>query len=125
MPDGKPWNKDYYRIQLNKMGKMVWNYFHPYVFRDWCDIARLIHNNFEIQNVKDWFDHVDYGSVSHYTKDVHKYYRMAPFDWIKSILKSNKNIVGEVNRLNSKEGRKRALLKLFSPVGKIRTHGGH
>jgi len=115
---GRPWNKGSLRNSLNKMGKMVWPNFHPYVFRDWCYIARLIQHDFRIQLVKDWFDHDEYSSVAHYTKDAKKYYRLAKYDWIRSILKFH-NMVKEENGLN----RKKADNRPFQLENKIGSNG--
>jgi len=87
---GKPFTENYLRKYLNDHIKPVWEKFHPYVYRNWCYIARLIQHEFNIQHVKDWFDHNDYNSVSHYTKDARKYYRMDKTDWIRSVLKSHR-----------------------------------
>jgi len=61
-------------------------------------------------------------TTDNYTKFAKKYYRNAPFDWIKTILKFHKKVEDE-NGKKSTNGQKRALLnkstgvKGYAPTG--------
>jgi len=87
-PSGKPFTESYLRKQLSIRGKLVWPHFHPNVCRDWCSIARLIQNAYNIKETCDWMENSDMRVTEHYTRAAKRYYVMAHFDWIKSILKS-------------------------------------
>jgi site-specific recombinase XerD len=130
-PDGKPFNKETFRNKLNKMYKRIYPDFHPYCMRDWCAIARLINTkindgNFDIYNVCDWFEHSDISVTQSYTKSAKKYYQIAPFNWIKAVLKSDfnlKKLIGEENSLN-RNTQKNDRFRLNSlPMSDINPHG--
>ena len=109
-PNGKPFTHNYLRKRLGMLGKQVWEDYHPYVSRDWCAIARLIKTkidtgSFDIYEVYDWFEHSELKVTESYIKAAKKYYKLAPFDWVKSVLKFQKNL-GEENGLKSKKPRK-------------------
>ena len=119
-PDGKPFTEQGLRTKLNKMFKPIWSDFHPYCMRDWCAIARLIRTkvnsgSYDFYEVFDWFEHSDISVTQYYTKDANRYYKLAPFDWIKAVLKSQKNL-REENSLKSKKPENEALSIDFSPV---------
>ena len=40
-PNGRPFTRAYLRKYLSQNVKPVWNYYHPYIMRHWCAIARL------------------------------------------------------------------------------------
>jgi integrase len=123
-PSGKPFTKDYFRLKLSKFGKQVWPEYHPYISRSWCAIARLIQgkvqtNHYNVYEVEEWLGHDRLKTTEGYIKFAQRYYKIAPFDWIKSILKSNKRIKefkGEENGGNSKKGKIWTLLNEISPV---------
>lgn len=102
LPDGRPLNSTF-RKNLIIKAKEVWKDFHPYVFRDWCAIARLISNDFNVYEVFDWFEHSELSVTEYYIKDSKKYHKMNPCDWIRSVLKFHKK---EENRLKSKRAKK-------------------
>jgi site-specific recombinase XerD len=104
-PSGKPFTKHYLNKRMNLFGKSIWSEFHPYCQRDFCFIARLIQNGFNIQKVTDWFEHGDIRTTQYYVRDAEKYHTMRPSDWIKAVLKSPSSW-GEENSLKSKEGLK-------------------
>jgi len=119
-PAGKPFTKEGLRNQLNRRFKPIWPSFHPYCMRDWCAVARLIKtkvisDSFDFYDVYNWFEHSDISVTQYYTKDANKYYKMAPYDWIKAVLKSQ-GILGEENSLNSKNPENDLLSNEFSPV---------
>ncbi|MEM4259128.1 MAG: site-specific integrase [Candidatus Thermoplasmatota archaeon] len=77
--------------------------FHPYLWRHWCAIARLIRtkietNHWDIWDVKDWMGHEKVDTTEDYVKFAKQYYRSAPYDWISAVLKfyrTNKEFVGQ------------------------------
>lgn len=111
-PSGKPFTKEYLRQKLSKLGKQVWIHYHPYISRDWCAIARLIKSKvdsgrFDIYEVRDWLGHEELKTTQGYTRYAQQYYKAAPFDWIKTVLKSNINLLnlyGEENGLKMDRG---------------------
>ncbi len=125
LPSGKPFTKDYLRVQLSRRGKQVWNHYHPYVSRHWCAIARLIKskvdsNHYNVYEVKDWLGHDRLNTTENYIQFAHRYYEQAPFDWIKSILKAS-NILKECfsgeNGVKSKKAENRVLSTEIPSVG--------
>jgi len=91
-PNGKPFTVDYLRKYINKQVKPVWNYYHPYVMRHWCAVARLIKSKvdtkkWDIWDVKEWLGHDKVGTTEDYVRFAKRYYRNEPYDWIKAILK--------------------------------------
>jgi site-specific recombinase XerD len=105
-PNGKPFTRAYLRKFLCQHVKQVWNYYHPYVMRHWCAVARLIKSKIEtkkwdIWDVKEWLGH-DKVTTEGYVMYAKRYYRNASYDWIKAILKFHtKNYdVGQENGLN-------------------------
>jgi len=111
---GKPFTKAYLRKQLSLQGKKVWKQYHPYISRTWSCIARLIRCKlesgiFDIYDVQDFHGHSDTRVTEGYTQFAKRYYKSAPYDWIKAVLKSNFYInkrIGEENGLNRKNGKK-------------------
>ena len=70
----------------------VYPSFHPYLWRHWCAIARLIRtkietNHWDIWDVKDWMGHEKVDTTEDYVKFAKQYYRNAPYDWISAVLK--------------------------------------
>jgi hypothetical protein len=125
--NGKPFTEDSLRTSLNKKFKPIWSDFHPYCMRDWCTIAKLIrtkveNGNYDFFEVFDWFEHSDISVTQYYNRDTNRYYKIAPYDWIKAVLKSQK-ILREDNSLKS-EKRENDLLPIeFSPVEEDKPHG--
>ena len=122
-PNGKPFTTDYLRQKLSVKGKLVWTHYHPYVSRYWCAIARLIKSkvetgNFAIYEVRDWLGHDELKTTEGYVRFANQYYRKEPFDWIKAVLKSKKQIeklFGEENGLKSKQSENEGVLIEISP----------
>ena len=66
--------------------------FHPYIWRHWCAIARLIRSKIEtkhwdIWDVKEWMGHERIDTTEDYVKFAKQYYRHSPYDWISAVLK--------------------------------------
>ncbi len=66
--------------------------FHPYLWRHWCAIARLIRSKVEtkywdIWDVKEWMGHKKVDTTEEYVKFAQNYHRNAPYDWISAVLK--------------------------------------
>jgi len=125
-PNGKPFECEQLRHKLSKLGKQVWPEYKPNISRSWCAIARLIKSKLEtgrydIYEVREWLGHDKLKTTDSYIQFARNYYRNAPYDWIKAILKSDimkvVDCVGEENGLNSKEGKNQVLMNEISPVG--------
>ncbi len=91
-PNGRPFTVDYMRKYINQRVKPVWNYYHPYVMRHWCAVARLIKSKvdtkkWDIWDVKEWLGHDKVSTTEEYVRFAKRYYRNANYDWIKAILK--------------------------------------
>lgn len=125
--NGRPFTADYLRKLLTPKVKEVYPYYSLYTMRHWCAIARLIKDYIEKStwdktDVQDWLGHDKVSTTDNYTKFAKKYYRIAPFDWIKTILKFHKK-EEEENGQKSTNGQKRALLNKstgvnrYAPVG--------
>lgn len=122
-PNGEPWDKNYFRVKLGKLGRQVWPSYHPYISRSWCAIARLIKSKiekdiFDVYEVEQWLGHDRIKTTEGYIQFAHRYYKIAPFDWIQSILKFDKNLrcfVEGDNGRNPKEAEIRALLNENPP----------
>jgi len=95
--DGTPLNPGTIRNKIRDLVKPLFSDFHPYAVRDWCAIARLIQTkvktgSFDIYEVYSWFEHSKLSVTEAYVKSAKKYYKIAPFDWVSAVLKSNKDI---------------------------------
>jgi site-specific recombinase XerD len=108
---GKPVTVRTLGHKLSENGKKVWKYFQPYDMRRWCAIARLIetkveNGKFDEFEVCDWLGHDDVKTTMAYIKDAKQYYKRAPYNWLKRILKNhhknNKMLVGE-NTLKNRD----------------------
>lgn len=93
-PSGKPFISEHLRQKLSKIGKQVWQYYKPNVSRSWCAIARLIKSkidtgHYDVYEIKEWLGHDNIKTTETYIQYARNYYRNAPFDWIKAVLKSN------------------------------------
>ncbi len=98
--NGRPYTVNYLRKKLSPLVKEIWQPYTLYTMRHWCATARLIQSKvnskrWDIWEVKDWHGHDKIGTTEDYVKFAKKYYRNAPFDWIKSILKYHKKSVEE------------------------------
>lgn len=103
-PSGKPLTTSTLGYKLSKYGKTIWPKFQPYDMRHWCAIARLIEQKvktgtFDILPVKTWLGHEKIETTMNYIRYAEQYYRQAPYDWLKRVLKYHKIMVGE-NTLN-------------------------
>jgi len=90
--NGRPWTTAYLRKWLTGYVKQIYPEYSMYTMRHWCAIARLIASKIETgtwdkEDVKDWLGHDDLRTTDDYTKYAKKYYKLAPYDWIKAILK--------------------------------------
>jgi len=96
-------------LTITENVKPVWKYYHPYVMRHWCAIARLIKSKvdtkkWDIWDVKEWLGHDKVATTEDYVRYAKQYYRNASYDWIKAILKFHTKTydVEQENGLNSK-----------------------
>ena len=124
-PNGKPYTVNYLRKKLTPLVKEVWRPFSLYTMRHWCATARLIKSKmdtkkWDIWEVKDWMGHDKIDTTEDYVKYAKKYYRNAPFDWIKSVLKYHKKMVEE-NGHKSINGQKTLLSSGTNRSGEVRT----
>lgn len=116
--NGRPFTVNYLRKKLTPLVKEVWKPYSLYTMRHWCATARLIKSkvdtdNWDIWEVKDWMGHDKLDTTENYVKYAKKYYRNAPFDWIKSVLKHHKiveengqkSITGETTFVSSGNNR--------------------
>jgi len=109
--------------------------FHPYLWRHWCAISRLIRSKVEtkrwdIWDVKEWMGHEKIDTTEAYVKFAKNYYRNAPYDWVRAVLKSYKtddefleqpNDTTTQNKLAKKQRERTRLLLLedSAPVGEV------
>ena len=101
---GKPITVRKLGQRLSEQGKKVWKDFQPYDMRRWCAIARLIetkieNGKFDEFEVCDWLGHDDVKTTMTYIKDAKQYYKRAPYNWLKRVLKFQQN-QKEDNTLN-------------------------
>ncbi|UCD13750.1 MAG: site-specific integrase, partial [Thermoplasmatales archaeon] len=92
-PTGNKWTTDYLRIWLCKYVKPLFPEFSVKTMRTWCAIARLIQTkvetgSFDVYHVKEWLGHDRIKTTESYIRYAEKYYRLAPYDWIRVLLKS-------------------------------------
>jgi integrase len=128
--NGRPFTTNYLRKMLTPLVKQVWLGYSLYIMRHWCAIARLIQSFIERDtwdktDVQEWLGHEKVSTTDNYTNFAKKYYKNAPFDWIKAILKYHYKQVEEngkksTNRLKGTLLNKTTEEKLYAPVG-IRT----
>lgn len=93
--NGRPWTTNYLRKWLTGYVKPVMPDFSMYTMRHWCAIARLIQTKvetgkFDVYHVKEWLGQDDIKSTMHYVRFAEKYYRLAPYDWVRALLKFHK-----------------------------------
>ena len=91
-PNGRPFTVAYLRKYLAERVKPVWQYFHPYIMRHWCAIARLIKckiesNVWDKAEVQDWLGHDKVSTTEEYIGFAKKYYLNNKYDWIRAVLK--------------------------------------
>ena len=108
-PNGRPFTDAYLKKFLCQHVKPVWSYYHPYVMRHWCAIARLIKSKvdtkkWDIWEVKEWLGHDKVTTTEGYVQYAKMYYRNASYDWIKALLKFHADSydMGQEKGLNSK-----------------------
>jgi len=71
-----------------------------------------------VQLLGDWLGHDELKTTEGYVRFANQYYRKEPFDWIKAVLKSKKQIeklFGEENGLKSKQSKNEGVLIEISP----------
>jgi integrase len=100
--------------------------FHPYIWRHWCAISRLIRSKIEtkrwdIWDVKEWMGHEKIDTTEDYVKFAKNYYRNAPYDWVSAVLKSykrNDEFLGQLNDTTTQIelAKKTAAAYVVSPV---------
>jgi len=94
---GKPFKStQHLNRYLKKYIAELYPGFHPYIWRHWCAIARLIRSKVEtkrwdIWDVKEWMGHEKIDTTEDYVKFAKNYYRNAPYDWIRAVLKFYKS----------------------------------
>jgi len=108
-PSGKPITTRKIGQKLSKHGKQIWAHFRPYDMRHWCAIARLIqekheHNNYDTYIIKNWLGHEEISTTMQYIQHAEQYYRQAPYNWIKRVLKNHYTNMVEENPLNPVKG---------------------
>ena len=99
-PNGKSFMVRYLGKKLRDNGKKVWMHYQPYVSRHWCAVSRLIEqkvkiDNFDVFPVKNWLGHEKIETTMNYIRHAEQYYKQAPYDWIKRVLKYHYNEVEE------------------------------
>ena len=107
-PSGRPITVRTLGHKLSKYGKQVWEPFKPYDVRHWCAVSRLIEQkvntgSFDVLPVKNWLGHEKIETTMNYIRYSEQYYKQAPYDWIKRVLKFHENVEGE-NTLKSRYG---------------------
>ncbi len=60
--------------------------------RHWCAVSRLIEqkvntDNFDVIPVKNWLGHEKIQTTMNYIQYAEQYYKQAPYDWVKRVLK--------------------------------------
>lgn len=88
--DGKPFTIRHLGHRLSETGKMVVDYYHPYMARHWCVIAKLIQSKirsggikgtFDYFAVNRWIGHKTIQTTMIYGGPAMDYYEIYPFDW--------------------------------------------
>lgn len=90
--NGRPFSVRHLGHKLSEQGKRVWSYFHPYVMRHWCAVAKLIEQKVNIKSfdcipVKNWLGHEAIQTTMNYVRYAEQYYTQAPYNWLKRVLK--------------------------------------
>ena len=133
-PDGKPFSEAFMAKKLRKMGIPVWDKFYPYCMRHWCATSRLIGwkvrtGVFATKEICDYMQHSSENVTKSYIRQASKWFRIAPFDWISSLLKYHSQTVEKLmqekglNREKSEKAQNRWLpmqippRKWYGPAG--------
>lgn len=72
--------------------------------------------------VEEWLGHDKLSTTQGYIRFAQNYYRNAPYDWIKAVLKSNNSyeeFIGEDNGLNLKPSENQGVLTEIPPVDTV------
>jgi len=90
--NGKPFTVDYLRKWICSHVKPIFPDYTMYTMRHWCAIARLIKSKIDTEKwdtweVKEWLGHDEQRTTEEYIRYAKRYYRIAPYDWIKALLK--------------------------------------
>jgi site-specific recombinase XerC len=117
---GKPYTTAHLGHVLSSYGKMVWEYFTPYVMRHWCAVAHLIEQkidsgDFDVYPVMNWLGHENIQTTMSYVRFAEQYYNVAGYSWLKRVLKYH-DVVG-VSTLSSTEHGKTLVSDGTPPVG--------
>lgn len=105
-PNGRPFTEAYMAKQLRFYGCMAWPKFTPYSMRHFAATARLVktkvqsqyrgsEGNFDIHSVCAYMDHSKISVTQGYTKQAGKLFKLAPFDWIDSLLKFHQKTINK------------------------------
>jgi len=91
-PNGKPFTTRFLGKKLAEEGRKVWKHFQPYSTRHWCAIAKLIETKFKTGDyrpytVRNWLGHETIRTTEGYIRYAEQYYDLAPYDWIKRVLR--------------------------------------
>lgn len=128
--NGKPFKSTaHLRKYLKKYVAEIYPDFHPYIWRHWCAIARLIRSKIEtkhwdIWDVKEWMGHDKIDTTEDYVKFAKNYYRNAPYDWIRAVLKfykTNTEFLGQqkgTTKVRKQDRKKKVLASVILPVEK-------
>ena len=113
-PDGEPLgNEDQLRMFINKKAgskiREIIPFYYNYLSRYWCSIARLIRTKIESKKfdeyeVSEWMGHTKIETTMTYIKDAKFYYKKAPYDWLKRVLKNYENGWGKHAKID-KQGK--------------------
>ena len=68
--------------------------------RHWCAVSRLIEqkmstNTFDVIPVKNWLGHEKIQTTMNYVQYAEQFYKQAPYDWVKRVLKFHELAEGE------------------------------
>ncbi|MCK4365483.1 MAG: site-specific integrase [Thermoplasmatales archaeon] len=98
--DGKPLTVRALGHKLSRYGKKVWKPFQPYDMRHWCAVSRLIEQKvttgiFDVIPVKNWLGHEKIQTTMNYIQYAEQYYKQAPYNWVKRVLKFHEKVEEE------------------------------
>lgn len=89
---GNRWTTNHLRHWISNYVKTIYPSFSMKVMRHWCAIARLIQTKvetgtFDVWQVKEWLGHDRIKTTQSYIRYAEKYYKIASYDWIRTLLK--------------------------------------
>jgi len=94
--NGKPFTKAYLTKKLRENFRPIWNQYYPYSSRHWYATASLIktraeYGTYDMTAVCDDMHHSSESVTKGYTRTANQWFKKAPFDWFKALLKYTKN----------------------------------